>query len=351
VDAGNFAEIKDFEPWKETEFIYDMMAKCGTEVVTIGDREMVAGLKPLKGLLSRDPGIKVVSANITDKSGNLLWDKYAIFDKAGIKVGVTAVTGASAYSFNLTRGIQKSDDFGFKDSRESLREVIPELRKKVDVVVVLLHETPGDARRIVDEIPGMDVVVVGHNPGYMFNPDRIGSTLIVRGGNRGQYLAVTELTLDQDHTIVDYNGEGKPLGKTVAKDPELERIVTEYQNDRKAREAEAKRKKAVDDAMLQGTEHFLGAEKCQRCHSDEYTAWAESGHAKALLAKFDQDLPIADGVDAKGVQCEHCHGLGTFHGTPEMVTKVDEKLCRSCHQAEGAEDFDYAAVLARGVHN
>ena len=48
--------------------------------------------------------------------------------------------------------------------------------------------------------------------------------------------------------------------------------------------------------------------------------------------------------------CEHCHGLGTFHGTPGMETKVSEETCNGCHLAEGAPAVNYAQALAEGIH-
>ena len=349
VDGGDFAETKGFEPWEKTEFMWEMMGRLGYDVVTPADRELQYGREAITELYGRHPEIAIVSANITDKSGNPVWEPYTLVEKAGVKIAVTGVTGGAPYSFNLTRGDFDHDDFSFKDSKEILRTLVPEMRQQADLVVVLLHETPVDARRIIDEIPGMDVVIVGHSPGYMFNPDRIANTLMVRGGNRGQYLPVTELILDASNKVIDYGGEGKPLAKTVAKDEAIDKVVMDFEKDRKDREAEAKRKEAVDKAMLRGTETFLGAEACARCHPDEYTAWAATAHfAAQRTGARPEDAEAPAGLDIANVQCEHCHGLGTFHGTPGMETKVQEAICRDCHIEEGAPDFDYKAALEAG---
>ena len=351
MEAGDWAEIKKFEPWEKTEFLWELMGELGYDALTPGPRELIHGKDALQGLFDTKPEIQVVSANITDKSGALLWDRYIIVEKGGVKFGVTGVTGGAPYSFNLTRGLQTSDDFSFLDSREALREVVPELRSQVDLVVVLLHESPGDARRIVDEIPGMDVVVVGHSPGYMFNPDRIANTLLIRGGNRGQYLPVLDLVLDADNRVVDYNGEGKPLGKPVAKEERIDKVITEFEADRKTREAKAKREEAVGKAMNQGSESFIGADACARCHANEYTGWSGTTHASVERTGVrPEDALAAESLDISNVQCEHCHGLGTFHGTTGMLTVVEEETCRTCHVQEGAPDFDYAQALEKGIH-
>jgi 2',3'-cyclic-nucleotide 2'-phosphodiesterase (5'-nucleotidase family) len=193
VDAGNFtAELGDFETEEKTAFLWDTMAKMGYDAVTPGDRELLDGIEAARTLYGRNPGVKVVSANVRDKSGSLLFDEYVVVDREGVKVGITGVTSPAYYNYNITQGKQRRDEFTLEDSREALKRVLPRLQKEADVVVVLMHEGSGDARRIVEDVPGIGVVVVGHNPGYLFNPDRVGSTLIVRPGNRGQYLAVLQ---------------------------------------------------------------------------------------------------------------------------------------------------------------
>jgi len=121
--------------------------------------------------------------------------------------------------------------------------VLPNLRRECDIVVVLMHEGPDDAKWLVDEVPGMDVVIVGHNPGYLPSPERVGQTLLVRPGNRGQYVCSLDLTLSGNAKIVDFKGEGKPLGEAVAKDPEFDKVVTQWETEFKARQAAELRKK------------------------------------------------------------------------------------------------------------
>jgi len=382
VDAGDFAADSDFDPWGKTQFEYDMMAKLGYDAVTPGEREMVEGLEPLKKMYESHPDVKVVSANIEDKSGAKVWPEYVVVDKDGVKVGITGVTSGSFYNFNLTRGIQKSDDFTFEDPKAALQRVVPELRKKADIVVALIHEGPNDAKQLADEVPGMDVILVGHNPGYMFNPDRTGQTLILRPGTRGQYLSVLDLTLGDDNKITDYNGEGKPLDEHVAKDGDMDGVVTKWENEWKDRKSESQRKNAAKAALMQGTEKYVGAEMCARCHSDIYTKWAESPHAKAFATlqkehkensaeciqchvtgygqptgyelnvasnEAKQTVHVTDTAMLRNVQCESCHGMGTFHGTSAMVKVPSEDTCRNCHTGDFDKNFDYAEAIKK-VH-
>ncbi len=380
VDAGNWGDTKDFAPWDKTQFIFDMMAEMKYDAVTPGDAELMEGVDALKALLASQPQVKAVSANLKDKSGRLVLPESVVIDRGGVRFGVTGTTGGSYYNFNVTRGLQSKDDFTFEDSKAALQRVLPGLRSQCDLVVVLMHEGPGDAKRIVDELQGMDVVVVGHNPGYQFNPDRVGQTLMIRPGNRGQYLCALELTLGDDMKVVDYNGEGKPLGETVVKDPALDKTITKWETDFNARKSSEARKNAAKAAIDQGTEKYVGAEICARCHSDIYAKWTQTPHARAWATlvkdkKENQKDCVechvtgwgeptgyrADAAEAtpgtkdsmrldmRNVQCESCHGMGTFHGTTAMLKQPPEDICQNCHTGEFGKNFDYATAAAK-VH-
>jgi 2',3'-cyclic-nucleotide 2'-phosphodiesterase (5'-nucleotidase family) len=214
-----------------------MMAAMGYDAVTVGPNEMTAGLAPLQELLASAPEIAVVSANVTDKQGNLLWPEYVILEKGGVTYAITGATDGSYYKFNLTRGLQISDDFAFQNSRTAMERVLPAMQG-ADVVIALLQMSTGDARRAIEGLEGIDVVVVGHNPGYTYAPDRVSETLFMRSGTRGQYVGSLTLNLDEDR-IVDYNGRGVPLSEAVREEAELKALVTEFNNSYVERKTQA----------------------------------------------------------------------------------------------------------------
>jgi hypothetical protein len=55
-----------------------------------------------------------------------------------------------------------------------------------------------------------------------------------------------------------------------------------------------------------------------------------------------------DSVALRNVQCEACHGMGTLHGTPGMVTKVTQDACIKCHDAANDKDFNFQKAMAEG---
>jgi 2',3'-cyclic-nucleotide 2'-phosphodiesterase (5'-nucleotidase family) len=211
-----------------TEFEWKTMKMMGYDVITPGPSEMIQGLPKLQELLATAPGIQVVSANVTDKQGNPIWPASTVVEKNGVRYGVTGVTDRAYYSFIQTKGKLASDDFEFVDMQETLRRVLPELRQSSDVVVVLLQTGNGDAQRMLDVLKDADVVIIGNNPGYKFAPVDEGGVLMVRGGERGQYVHVLELTLDDENRIVAHSGAGHPMGEAVPEAPEYKTLVDAF---------------------------------------------------------------------------------------------------------------------------
>ncbi|HSI06876.1 MAG TPA: multiheme c-type cytochrome [Myxococcota bacterium] len=121
---------------------------------------------------------------------------------------------------------------------------------------------------------------------------------------------------------------------------------------------------------------FVGAKRCQTCHTWEYQVWAKGPHATARQSLTPEQLK--DGkcnschtmVPAEleeqkfaGVQCESCHGGGRYY-SPSFVMKDRElaravglvdptaEQCQRCHNesAPSIKPFDFASMWAKIDH-
>lgn len=118
---------------------------------------------------------------------------------------------------------------------------------------------------------------------------------------------------------------------------------------------------------------YVGADACKDCHTGQYTAWAQTKHAKTLgkLQAADKEgtacikchvtgspeMIAAEGATPSfpNVQCEACHGPGRSHmeaaQTGDSVTarpkKTDEATCVRCHNEESPryKPFYYQAMI------
>lgn len=118
---------------------------------------------------------------------------------------------------------------------------------------------------------------------------------------------------------------------------------------------------------------FLGAESCQSCHPEAWSAWKSSSHARAkevLSAPQQKDArclschsPAETEQKVAGVSCESCHGGGQYYSAKfvmkdaelsRLVGLVDpsEKQCRSCHDGStpSIKPFEFAPKLKAMDH-
>jgi hypothetical protein len=98
---------------------------------------------------------------------------------------------------------------------------------------------------------------------------------------------------------------------------------------------------------LQATHQEIDGD-CLSCHVVGYGE--PSGYTVELLSDSKgAKYKGTDDAHLRNVQCESCHGIGTFHGTANMVKVPTAETCTSCHTPDQDEDFNYEEALAK-VH-
>ena len=151
----------------------------------------------------------------------------------------------------------------------------------------------------------------------------------------------------------------------VAKKTELDRVSGEAN-------LVAARKAGPQPAPPEGKSGFAGIEECGSCHREAVEFWNETVHARAWetleklgkAASYDCVSCHVSGWDEPGgsnlghnetlrdVQCEVCHGPAALHvdalgkeKPPTMVLRTPEDRCKTCHNEEHSDTFQYEAYL------
>jgi len=219
VDGGNFVSGEAYrDPERRDRFLWEIMAKLGYDAVTPGDLELRRGRDALLDFFGTQPSIRVVSANCRDTEGAFLFPESAVIERDGIRFGVTGITDRLYYNFSVTRGVQAVDDIRLEDPETALRRAVRKLRPEVDVVVALLHVGPNPARELVKRVPGIDVAVLGHNPGAPVRQEQVGRTLLLRTGNQGRLAVAADLEFGARRNQV-----AASRSRTIHLDPEVPR--------------------------------------------------------------------------------------------------------------------------------
>ena len=378
VDNGAFfPEEADSLYRDKAWFLMDGMVLLGTDAVGMSEKELKYGRGWLLAQLKRSR-LPMTNANVWDKqTKKTLLPPYLIIKKGAVTTGVFALT-----SDKVDLGPAR-DSLTFEEPAVAAARVIPEMKKKGATVIVLLSELGKvESEDLVTSVDGIDVVIAGRNVPVLQKGRMIKNTIACYGGEQGQNIGRTIVTLDASKKMQTGENDVFVLGPEVGEKPEVLQLVKSFNDAFNDKMRKLEKERAVQSATQTGGEgqgqkqsvdHFVGSEVCQRCHMPEYAQWLKTDHAKAWQTLVDQKkdatpecvtchvvgykqpggFQTADDAPKLGnVQCENCHGMGTQHeAMPASPQKITEATCRTCHNATSSPVFDFAVYEPHILHH
>ena len=173
---------------------------------------------------------RLVSANILNESPDVVSPQpFIIREIAGRKMNGAATKPIKVAFVGLTEA-EPSAPRGFKfiDVLEAASRVVPEARKRAELVIVLANVRTEEAPRIASEVPGIDIIIASNSQvaDLAFTPPlTVGQTLVVFASYETRMLG--ELRVYRD-------GQGKlstktrfiTLDETIPDDPAAALAVT-----------------------------------------------------------------------------------------------------------------------------
>ncbi len=373
-DGGFFPEQEHYED--DAWFLMDAMKLLGTDAVGMSEKELRFGRAFLLANLKRTQ-LPMVCSNIFEKATKkTLVQPWVLVKKGNVNVGIFGVT-----SDKVDLGLSR-DSLAVEDPTAAAKRSVDELRRKGATVVVALSELGKvESEDLATAVDGIDVVIAGRNMPLLQKGRLIKNTTVAYGGEQGQYLARTIVTLDKTNKATSSDCETFILGPEVGEKPEVLTLVKSFEdsfNDKlrkieKEEAAKAELAKGSGSATEQAVDHFVGSEVCQRCHQLEYDQWKTTDHSHAWQTLVDQKKDATpdcipchvlgyqkpggykipdDATRLSNVQCESCHGMGTEHEAfPAQVKKVTEEQCRTCHTSANSPTFDFAIYQPHILHH
>lgn len=171
---------------------------------------------------------------------------YIIRQVAGVRVAIVGFVTPAVPRWEIPSHYR---GYTFEPIVEAARRVIPEARKKADLVVVIMHsglgrdprtgaplpgyQVPGEnsAWELAEQVPGIDVIFYGHT--HLEMPQlMVHGVLLAQAKNWGGSLARADVVMDRDATghwrVVSKHSTTIPVTEAVPADPEILKIVAPY---------------------------------------------------------------------------------------------------------------------------
>ena len=217
------------------------------EAMAVGNHEFNFGLDVL-WKAKRESHFPWLAANLREsyREGVPYIPPYIIRTVAGVRVGIVGFVTPGVPRWELPdhyRGYQ------FEPIVEAARRVIPEVRKQVDLLVVLAHSGLGRNPEtgqpdwpdqlegenavwdLAEQVPGIDVIFFGHTHREL--PEKfIHGALLTQAKNWGESLARADVVMEKDSQghwrVASKRSRTIPVTAGVAADPEILRIAEPY---------------------------------------------------------------------------------------------------------------------------
>lgn len=174
----------------------------------------------LPGLNGKTPPKWAVSANVKPTTA----DQPAIAPSLRIKknnlvIGVTGIT-------KVDQSFSPNPAFRIEDPVKSAVNVLNELKKSADILVLLTYDTPDEIKRIVAEVPELDVIIDTRQNRIETPPIQIGDSIWVKSHYQTMRLGELRLQVgDKKQTarlVVDRKID---LDSEIPDDPSLNELM------------------------------------------------------------------------------------------------------------------------------
>ena len=178
----------------------------------------------------------IVSANVVDKkSEKPLFLPYAI---TRIKANdnrsdlpftrlTVCIIGLSELNTQYSPA-QKEPDFTVLDPLQTLKIILPQVKDKVDITILLYYGTSQKLAEIVNSVAGLDVVLFGGSYSNPVPQDASSAPIFATTPSLGKYLGILKMTLSDKKHILSHQEERVALDENIADDEKMIKLIEEF---------------------------------------------------------------------------------------------------------------------------
>jgi len=227
LDAGDVFQGTPIYTFYLGEADYKAMDQAGYDATTVGNHELDNGLANLlKQMQGRS--FKIINSNMQDRDGKNIFMRKHVFERNGLKIGVFGILGEDAHGAVAKKYQQ---DYVLLPPVKVAQELVHELRKEADLVVMLSHSGLEEDTDLAKQVKGIDLIVGGHSHTKLDVPREVMNgdwrTLVVQGFQWGEYLGRLDLKVDNGR-IVSYDGKLLPITNALQEDKIVAETVESY---------------------------------------------------------------------------------------------------------------------------
>jgi Cytochrome c554 and c-prime len=367
ADIGD--AIRGREDYNLIEYKYMLQAYADMryDALNIGNKEAELSLAQLQQLKKESP-VSLISANLLEaKAGAPVFEPYKILHRGKYRVALLGVLDPRLQGENLGTGL------AIEKMEVTLEKILPELKQKADVIVLLAFTDEASLARLAQEFYELDMVLGGKVSQPSQKLDHENRSLILYTGNEGRALGVLKVRMSGKGKMSELGHEIFLLHDKIPENESIRALATQYRKEVRGTKLAVDDPAKLQEDMVPGvklTATYAGSESCLDCHKSAAKAWHDSGHADAMATLISKNADADPNCirchtvgfgspsgyrrefgDTKlvNVGCESCHGPGSLHVQQRQknlpVTFKFRPLgagdCQKCHYGEFSRPFDW----------
>jgi 2',3'-cyclic-nucleotide 2'-phosphodiesterase (5'-nucleotidase family) len=374
LEGGDLFGSRNRKAQQETEFLCEVTASFGMDAIGFGENDLNYGMPFLRQMIERHK-LPFTSANVRDaQSGELILPEFLVVTKNGIRFGIISVLDPQHKIISMN---PDEPEYRIDDPVATLRETLPRLRGLCDTVVLIAHTGEQQAGTILNEVTGIDVVLVGHTFKNIETERISHDAVILAAVHEGRFVGRADLRVDPaTGKVMAVEVAVTGLDETIADDPTMAAKFAAFRAG--LEQAKLEQRKQFPRDLGSPKEEFLGTTNCRSCHAETFATWQTGPHAKAHAMLRPQGMENEPqclvchttgyrhhgGYEEEGakkqlvnVQCEACHGYGTEHARDGKWLAQARESCTQCHISERpcadhtkGHKFDYASYWEKIKH-
>ena len=241
LDSGGVFADRGQRLKLKADVILKAMDLMGYDALNLGSREFFFGLDFLKSV-SSGISFPLISSNLVYDKSRFPWIKdHIIKNVGGLRVAILGVMPVEA--FENIPDPESLKNLKIIPPETALKNLLPEVRKKADFVILLSQSGFKVTSSLVDKLNGVDLAI-SYGRKRIGRPDK-GGTLVVHTGSQGKSLGFLQITIGENGEIIEHQWKTIKLDESVADDEQIAKLV----KDNFPKKATRKERKELEQEM------------------------------------------------------------------------------------------------------
>ncbi|AUB84174.1 bifunctional metallophosphatase/5'-nucleotidase [Candidatus Thiodictyon syntrophicum] len=178
-----------------------LFGRMGVDAAVMGNHELDYGQDTFRRLAALAP-FPILTANVESNPEPLPVRPQVLIERPvapGTGAVRVAVLGLTAPELSTATHPRNMIGLSVEEPVAVAGRLVPDLREGADLMVVLSHMGIAQDRRLARTVPGIDLIVGGHNHNLYTEPVLEGETAIVQVGERGGWLGRMDFDCRDGH--------------------------------------------------------------------------------------------------------------------------------------------------------